>query len=289
MGSKAQVTSGRILLPAIFFIAVFLAGSGVGRRAQRGKSAVIDSTFDHDAKALDLQWVKNLTNLNHQRTKFAVVFLMRVEDLVTRRWMGEGKSNKTTIFLLSDGKDVNSLQKVVGNMYGLTVLSNASRDAGACNLLPIAWHHSFFDAFLANCLLLPAYFVCMIITFNEIRCISDTMHGHIEVMSEQASIIYHTTVKIGLNFHIIYSHWMDNMHRFNNLLHATEYQTVFPNLQSYPIQRLQVHYILLPRGSIQKIEGTSLLLIYAMYIMLCLKLSGHKTDCYVCPHPQCRF
>lgn len=121
---------------------------------------------------------------------------MREEDLVTRRWMGEGKSEETTIFLLSDGKNVNSLQKVVGNMYGLTVLSNASRDAGACNFLSEAWHHSLLDAVLAKCLLLLAYFSCIIIIFNEITCTYSTMHAHINVMSEHSSIIDHSAVKI---------------------------------------------------------------------------------------------
>ena len=147
MGSKIQITCGRILLPAILFFAVFLAGKGVGHRAQQDTHKFISSTSDHDAKALDLQWVKNLTNLKHRRTKFAVVFLMREEDLVTRHWMGEGKLEETTIFLLSDGKNVNSLQNVGGNIYGLTVQSNTSKNAGACNFLSGAWHHSLLNAF----------------------------------------------------------------------------------------------------------------------------------------------
>ena len=59
---------------------------------------------------------------------------MREEDLVTRRWMGDGKVEDTTIFLLSDNMNVNSLHKVGGNMYGLAIQSNATRDAGAYNI-----------------------------------------------------------------------------------------------------------------------------------------------------------
>lgn len=119
-------------MPAILFFAIFLVGKDVGHRAQRANSTSIGRTFDHDVGD---QWMKNLTNLEHQRTKFAVVVLMREEDLVTRRWMGEGGAKNTTIFLLSDGMNVNSLQKVSGNVYGVTVQSNMTRDAGDCNFL----------------------------------------------------------------------------------------------------------------------------------------------------------
>ena len=134
MRLKSFAARRHIVLLVFFIYAAFLAGRSKEKRAQLVNSTYISSTFGHDAKTLDLQWVKNLTNLKHQRTKFAVVVLMREEDLVTSRWMGDGKVEDTTIFLLSDYMNVNSLHKVGGNMYGLTVQSNATRDAGACNI-----------------------------------------------------------------------------------------------------------------------------------------------------------
>ena len=113
---------------------VFLLGRGVGIHTEQAKSQLNSTslgTFHHDAKPLELQWAKNLTKLKHQRTKFAVSVLMREEDLVTRRWMGDKRVEDTTLFLFSDGNDINSLQKVDRNTYGLTIQSNLSRDAGA--------------------------------------------------------------------------------------------------------------------------------------------------------------
>ena len=94
-------------------------------------SSIIEMLSNHDEKPLELQWAKNLTKLKHQRTKFAVSVLMREEDLVTRRWMGDKRVEDTTIFLFSDGIDVNSLQKVDRNTYGLTIQSNMPRNEGA--------------------------------------------------------------------------------------------------------------------------------------------------------------
>ena len=94
-------------------------------------SSIIKMLSNHDEKPLELQWAKNLTKLKHQRTKFAVSVLMREEDLVTRRWMGDTRVEDTTLFLFSDGIDVNSLQKVDRNMYGLTIQSNTPRNEGA--------------------------------------------------------------------------------------------------------------------------------------------------------------
>ena len=130
---KSFTKCGLAILPAFMLYAVFLFGRGVENHMQQANSklnSTIVVTF-HDAKQLDLQWAKNLTKLKHQRTKFAVSVLTREEDLVTRRWMGDKRVEDTTIFLLSDGVDVNSLQKVDGSMYGLTVKSNTARDAGA--------------------------------------------------------------------------------------------------------------------------------------------------------------
>lgn len=127
-------TCGRIVLQAFLFYAVFLVGSSVEYRAQWANNTFSSSTFGHNDMTVDLQWVKNLTNLKHQSTKFAVVVLMREENLLTRRWMGDKRVESTTIFLLSDDMNVNSLHKVGGNMYGLNIQSNTTRDAGACNI-----------------------------------------------------------------------------------------------------------------------------------------------------------
>ena len=114
---------------------VFLLGRGVEIHMQLAKSnsnsSIIEMLSNHDEKPLELQWAKNLTKLKHQRTKFAVSVLMREEDLVTRRWMGDKRVEDTTLFLFSDGNDINSLQKVDRNTYGLTIQSNLTRDAGA--------------------------------------------------------------------------------------------------------------------------------------------------------------
>ena len=134
--STSLAECGLLILPsAIMLYTVFLLGRGVEIHMQLAKSnsnsSIIKMLSNHDEKPLELQWAKNLTKLKHQRTKFAVSVLTREEDLVTRRWMGDKRVEDTTIFLLSDGVDVNSLQKVDGSMYGLTVKSNTARDAGA--------------------------------------------------------------------------------------------------------------------------------------------------------------
>ena len=114
---------------------VFLLTRGVEIRMQQAKSnsnsTIVKMLFNHDKNQLDLQWAKNLTNLKHQKTKFAVSVLTREEDLFTMRWMGDKRVKDTTIFLFSDGNDINSLQKVDRNTYGLTIQSNLTRDAGA--------------------------------------------------------------------------------------------------------------------------------------------------------------
>ena len=99
MKLNSYAACGHVVLPAFLFFAVFLVGNSVEKRAQWANSTLLSSTFGHDAKTLDLQWIKNLTTLKHQRTKFAVVVLMQKEEFVTRRWMGDGRVDDTTIFL----------------------------------------------------------------------------------------------------------------------------------------------------------------------------------------------
>ena len=102
-----------------------MVGRSVGKCAQWANSTFLSSTFSHDAKTLDLQWVKYLTTLKHSRTKYAVVVHVWEVDLITRRWMGDGRVEDTTIFLHSDDVNVNCLDKVGSNMYGLTVAKAA--------------------------------------------------------------------------------------------------------------------------------------------------------------------
>lgn len=113
---------------------VFLVGRDVENHSRLPNSILNStaSTMTFDTRQLDGQWVKNLTKLSYRKTKLAISVLMREKDFVTMRWMVDERVKDTTIFLLSDGVDVNSLQKVDRNMYGITLQSNTTREAGAC-------------------------------------------------------------------------------------------------------------------------------------------------------------
>lgn len=128
---------------ASVILTIFLLGAGVGTHVQRLNYS-LDSkllkeyqynstagTFDHDTKHYGSQWVQNLTDLRHERTKFAVGILMKDEDFTRMHWMGDGRVKDTTIFFITDSIDLNSVQKLDGDMYGLSFQSNTTRDAGA--------------------------------------------------------------------------------------------------------------------------------------------------------------
>jgi len=128
---------------ASVILTIFLVGMGVGTTIRRDNNS-FDSkllkeyqynstanTFNQDTKHYDLQWVQNLTNLRHERTKFAVGVLMKDEDFTRLHWMGDGGVKDTTIFFVTDSIDLNSVQKLDDNMYGLTFQSNTTKEAGA--------------------------------------------------------------------------------------------------------------------------------------------------------------
>lgn len=143
---------------ATVILTVFLVGTGVGSYIQRDNNS-FDSkllkeyqynstaiTFNHDTKHYGSQWVQNLTNLRHERTKFALGVMMKDEDFTRMHWMGDGGVKDTTIFYITDRIDLNSVQKLDDNMYGLTFQSNTTRDAGAltfnqlCLSVPFCQH-----------------------------------------------------------------------------------------------------------------------------------------------------
>ena len=78
-------------------------------------------------------WSSNLTDIHHHPTKYAIGILMVEADFVTFQWMDDDSLQDTTIFLVHDDDDFDSLREVGSRMYGLSVNSTSARDAGACN------------------------------------------------------------------------------------------------------------------------------------------------------------
>lgn len=79
---------------------------------------------------LDPQW-SLMIDIQQRPTKYAVGVLMVDEDLVTFSWMGDERLNDTTIFLVHDDDDFNSIREVEPRIYTLSISSNASKSAGA--------------------------------------------------------------------------------------------------------------------------------------------------------------
>lgn len=78
----------------------------------------------------DPQWPL-MIDIQQRPTKYAIGVLMVDEDLVTFSWMGDERLNDTTIFLVHDDDDFNSLREVEPRIYTVSISSNASKAAGA--------------------------------------------------------------------------------------------------------------------------------------------------------------